>query len=128
MEKEKEHRGQLIPDLTYEELLSHFKNKRPADLDEKTFENMSCLGMARLIVGELGGPEKARIYWMEDGNEDFDKAHAWVVKSDSDPNDKPYNNYLGTNKMPTGEATNGQLQCEGVDITEEILKEPWSRL
>ncbi len=128
MEGEAVSKKQLTPDLDDRGLIEYFRDKKPKGLDDKTLENLSCLGLARLIVGEFGGPRKARIYWLEDGPGDDDSAHAWVVKIGSDPKDKPYNNNLGISKMSTENATVEQLEREGVDRTEEILNQPWSTL
>ena len=122
---------QLSPDLSQDDLIEYFRSKKPVGLTDEKLEDMSCLGFAKLIVGDLGGSEKARIYWMEEPEEEWGNVvpgHAWVVRVDSLDGDKPYNNYLGVDRMKTDDATVGQLREEGLDITEEVLNDPWEAL
>lgn len=106
-------------------LYEHFLNYLPPDLPKATYDKLGCQGYARLIVGELGGPEQARIMWVEKENpinpeEPF--SHAYVVPINARGSDLAYNNAFGDG------VTVQEIKTEGLDRTDEILNAPWEEL
>ena len=111
-------------------LYKYFETRLPNDLSKERYENgLTCLGFAKLIIGELGGPSKARIMWLTEGEEDDPTiAHAFVVRDGAAPEEPAYQNNFTGEKYRTSYVTNGYLREHGEDITEEILAESWDHL
>lgn len=111
-------------------LYDYFYNKLPEGLNKSMYEKgLSCRGFARLIVSELGGLKRARIYWVEEPNP-HDKeehlGHAYVVPVESKRGDLAFNNvdlYLPNKKLKVRD-----VLSRGVDITEEVFNDQWERL
>lgn len=121
---------QIVPTLSGDNpgqpLFDHFASMLPPDLPRSEFAKLSCLGYARLIVGELGGVQKARILWMQKKLADDETiGHAFVVPVDAKPDELAYNN---TQINIFDELTVGEATKEGFDITEEVFNSPWSTL
>lgn len=119
----------LRPVMPKREIHLFFKDKLPSDLPVEHYKHgLSCLGYARLILTELGGPEKARIFWIEkfDPETDTTPGHAYVAPESFSPRKRAYNNY---NYSPAfGIRTVGFVKKYGKDITDEVLKAPWTSL
>jgi len=115
-----------------EPLYGHFHKRLPRRLNRSTYEHgLSCLGYARLIVLDLGGIEKAKIYWIEQRNGSEILGHAYVVPIDSKTTDLAFNNNIDAPFFPrplNRKLTVKEVLKRGTDITEEIFKKPWKRL
>lgn len=111
-------------------LYDYFAGRLPADLPRELYEGgIGCFGFARLILGELGGPQAARIYEIRrqtDSPED-PITHGFVVPLNADPDEPAYNNNLRV-LMEDKPLSNRQVIEEGVDVTDEILASPWEEL
>jgi len=106
-------------------LYEHFVKHLPPDLSEEVYRKLGCQGYARLIVNELGGPEKAMIMWVEIENpinpeEPF--SHAYVIPINALDSDLAYNNVFGDG------TTIVEIRNKGLDRTNEILNSPWEEL
>lgn len=117
----------LRGNLPGQPLFDHYANMLPPDLPKSEYgRGLSCFGFARLIVKELGGSEKAKIFWVQKETSDGTSVgHAFVVPVDSKPSDMAYNN---TEVNLFGIVTSGEVLKEGVDITDDILDSPWKEL
>lgn len=121
---------EITPNLSHNDLRDYFLNKRPKELDIYTFENLSCMGMARLLIEHFGGASKARAYWLEEWEEEkgTDVGHAWVVKNGQAPESIPFNNWLGLLKLLPKDATVEKVIQEGEDITQLLTTSSWRSL
>ncbi len=90
-------------------------------------DNLSCYGTARILVEDLGGPSVARIYELEihiHGGDEEPLEHAFVICKDAKDSDDPLNAGVFADlgfKVRT-------IRRQGRDVTEKILKKPWSEL
>jgi len=100
------------------------KHKLPEGLTMEMYqEGLSCMGYAKLILGEVGGAEKARVYWMK--NEEDETGHALVVPNEFDDNQVALNN---NPIAPNYETVTAGKARQGEDITDEVVGETWDRL
>jgi hypothetical protein len=83
---------------------------------------LGCTAAARLIVMDLGGPKKARIYWV---NRD---GHAYVIKNGQAPEEPAYNNSLSKTPRPLPIRTVKFVREFGRDVTDKYFKLSWAEL
>lgn len=122
----------LTPDLSGRKpgqpLFEYFRKRLPPDLPAEVYdEGLSCQGFARLIIDELGGPEEARAFWIEEetdpGSVDVEKSgHTYVVKNGSAPSSLAYNNKDRENQ------TVSYVLKHGIDNTGQLYSMPWDML
>ena len=112
--------SELKPDPSDEELYLHFVNNLPPELPRELYENgLSCVGFARLIIMELGGPDKAKAIWVRHF---ANTGHAYVVPKGSPSQDLAYNNNFSK------KLTNREVLKRGKDITEDVFKWKWEEI
>ncbi|KKS33040.1 MAG: hypothetical protein UU93_C0003G0048 [Candidatus Amesbacteria bacterium GW2011_GWA2_42_12] len=86
-------------------------------------ENLSCYGLARILVNELGGPKVAKIYEIRFAHpEDTYTTHAYVV-----PN-KFKDEEQALNARVFYPFTCGYLRKKGEDVTNRTFSLNWSQL
>ena len=108
--------------LPGEPLYEHFAGKLPPDLPMDIYRRtLSCIGFSRLILEELGGAEKARIFYVDKEVNDEELGHAYVIQVGDEDSALAYNNTYPL----IGILTVGEVKEQGVDITDEILGSPW---
>lgn len=87
--------------------------------------NLSCYGTARILVEDLGGPDVARIYeLMVHIGEEEPLEHAYVILNEAHDKERP----LNEQEFAILGFTVGLIRRRGKDVTEKILKTPWSKL
>ena len=109
----------IEPTSSRRQLYEYFSKKLPPDLPEDILKKLSCLGFARLVLEELGGVDNARIYWVLETDKGDSVNHAFVVKTDAQPTDLAYNNYLDP-WMNVEE-----VKKFGKDITQVVIRGSW---
>ena len=111
---------ELRPDSSDEELYEYFYNNLPPELSKEFYEmGLACTGFARLIIMKLGGPDKARAYWIRHF---ANTGHVYVVPKESQPRNLAYNN-VNQKKL-----TIHSVLQRGADITDEIFNSKWEEL
>ncbi len=106
-------------------LYDYFLDKIPSDLPIEHYkEGLNCIGFSRLILTELGGPEKARILWVQRIiDHDTQKGHAYVVPNGADKHSLAYNN---ESMDEDGHLlTVAEVLRDGVDSTDQFLTWDW---
>ncbi len=106
-------------------LFDFFSDRLPPDLPQEVYDHgLGCQGYARLILGELGGPTQARIFFViyriEKENQE---GHVFVVDNAQLPHEIAYNN-----DPPNRILTVEEVKNRGEDITDITLNEPWEKL
>ena len=119
---------EITSNTSYDEVEAYFLHNLPIGLSEETFRRTACIGVARLLVEKLGGPQNARIIWFEDHNTDGKSTldmHAYVVKTDATKNDQAYCCHANM-KRKIGDILPPNPKSE--DITEQVMSSPWDKM
>ena len=128
----------LKPKMSKEALKLYFKDRLPSGeirdlllgVKVRPFgvKSFSCLDYARLILEEFGGPDQARIYWLE--NDERGTGHAFVVPNELLPRQSAFNSFLRKSYKESilGPHTAGFLRRNAEDVTEEVLVYKWEAL
>jgi hypothetical protein len=107
-----------------EPMYEYFSDKLPEGLmAEEYAKGRSCMTYAKLILNEIGGPNKARVYYVGDPKT---KGHTLVVPNEFSDDRLALNNLRVDDKW--GRLRVGKVKEIGEDITEEIVREDWERL
>jgi len=122
----------LTPDLEgtmpEEPLFEYFLTKLPEDLSVEEYNKiLSCQGFAKLMILDLGGPEKAKAYWVpEESNpssvDNERTGHTYVVQIGSDPLSRAFNNKRGENRNVA------YVLEHGVENTGQLFSMLWNQL
>jgi hypothetical protein len=114
---------EIRPETDYKKLKKYFLSHLPMGVSRKVFLETACLGIARRVVEELGGPEMYRIYWIEDQNTNGKSGfemHAYVIRAGDTHGSRAYCSFDSL------ERSVGDVLNKGKDITEEVMAANWN--